>query len=155
MTAGNKKALACIASLLILLVSCGEAASPAGETPVTAAVTAAETAVLPILTVPVPLLLMIAAPLVVEDDGQLTETVSYAFLRAIARAFRPGAVRIGKSVYGRDVEVAACRNADGTIAAVLLNRAGETVRVNLRMGGKIVQNVELPAGALTTVEIGA
>ena len=44
MTAGNKKALACIASLLILLVSCGEAASPAGETPVTAAVTAAETA---------------------------------------------------------------------------------------------------------------
>ncbi len=96
-----------------------------------------------------------AAPLVVEDDGQLTETVSYAFLRAIARAFRPGAVRIGKSVYGRDVEVAACRNADGTIAAALLNRAGETVRVNLRMEGKIVQNVELPAGALTTVEIGA
>jgi len=94
-----------------------------------------------------------AAPLVVEDDGRLTETVSYAFLRAIARAFRPGAVRIGKSVYGREVETAACRNADGTIAAVLLNRAGEDVSVNLRMSGKIVQDVKLPAGTLTTVEI--
>ena len=95
-----------------------------------------------------------AAPLVVEDDGRLTETVSYAFLKAIARAFRPGAARIGKSVYGRDVEVAACRNADGTIAAVLLNRARETVSVNLRMSGKIVRDIELPAGTLTTVEIG-
>ena len=94
-----------------------------------------------------------AAPLVVEDDGKLTETVSYVFLKAIARAFRPGAVRIGKSVYGRDVEVAACRNADGTIGVVLLNRATETVSINLRMAGKIVQNVELPAGTLTTVEI--
>lgn len=95
-----------------------------------------------------------AAPLVVEDDGHLTETVCYTFLKAIARAFRPGAVRIGKSVYGRDVEVAACRNADGTIAAVMLNRAGEDVSVNLRMSGKIVQDVNLPAGTLTTVEIG-
>ena len=95
-----------------------------------------------------------AAPLVVEDDGRLTETVSYAFLKAIARAFRPGAARIGKSVYGREVEVAACRNADGTIAAVLLNRARETVSVNLRMSGKIVRDIELPAGTLTTVEIG-
>ena len=96
-----------------------------------------------------------AAPLVVEDDGRLTETVSYAFLKAIARAFRPGAVCIGKSVYGRDVEVAACRNMDGTIGVVLLNRAGETVSINLRMSGKIVQDVKLPAGTLTTVEIRA
>ena len=95
-----------------------------------------------------------AAPLVVEDDGRLTETVSYAFLKAIARAFRPGAVRIGKSVYGRNVEAAACRNADGTIAAVLLNRAGEDVSINLRMSGKIVLDLNLPAGTLTTVEIG-
>ena len=95
-----------------------------------------------------------AAPLVLEDDGSLTETASYAFLKAIARAFRPGAVRIGKSVYGREVEAAACRNADGTIGVVLLNRAGEDISVNLRMSGKIVQDVKLPAGTLTTVEIG-
>ena len=95
-----------------------------------------------------------AAPLVVEDDGALTETVCYAFLKAIARAFRPGAVRIGKSVYGRDVEAAACRNADGSIAVVLLNRAQENVCVNLRMSGRIVRDVELPAGTLTTLEIG-
>ncbi len=95
-----------------------------------------------------------AAPLVLEDDGRLTETASYAFLKAIARTFRPGAVRIGKSVYGREVEAAACRNADGTIGVVLLNRSGENISVNLRMSGKIVQDVKLPAGTLTTVEIG-
>ena len=95
-----------------------------------------------------------AAPLVVEDDGRLTETVSYAFLKAIASAFRPGAVRIGKSVYGGEVEAAACRNADGTIGVVLLNRAKADVSVNLRMSGMIVRDVELPAGTLTTVEIG-
>lgn len=95
-----------------------------------------------------------AAPLVVEDDGRLTETVSYAYLKAIARAFRPGAVRIGKSVYGGEVEAAACRNADGTIGVVLLNRAKADVSVNLRMSGMIVRDVELPAGTLTTLEIG-
>ena len=94
-----------------------------------------------------------AASLVVEDDGTLTETVSHAYLRAIARAFRPGAVRIGKSVYGRDVEAAACRNVDGSIAVVLLNRAEEDISINLRIAGKIVRDVELPAGTLTTVEI--
>ena len=88
------------------------------------------------------------------EDGTLTETVSHAYLRAIARAFRPGAVRIGKSVYGRDVEAAACRNVDGSIAVVLLNRAEEDISINLRMAGKIVRDVELPAGTLTTVEIG-
>ena len=94
-----------------------------------------------------------AASLVVEDDGTLTETVSHAFIRAIARAFRPGAVRIGKSVYGRDVEAAACRNADGAIGVVLLNQVGEKVSINLRMSGMIVRDIELPAGTLTTVEI--
>ena len=63
-------------------------------------------------------------------------------------------MRIGKSVYGREVEAAACRNADGTIGVVLLNRSGEDISVNLRMSGKIVQDVKLPAGTLTTVEIG-
>jgi len=94
-----------------------------------------------------------AAPLVKEDDGSLTETVSYAWLRTIARAFRPGCVRIGKSVFGRDVEAAACRNGDGSVAVLLLNRSGEAVSVNLRMEGKILRDVALPAGTLTSVEI--
>lgn len=94
-----------------------------------------------------------AAPLVRGDDGELIETVCYAYLRTIAAAIRPGATRIGKSVFGRDVEAAACRNIDGSIGVILLNRAGEDLSVNLRMGGKIVQDIALPAGTLTSLVV--
>ena len=95
------------------------------------------------------------APLLAEADGTFSETLCYAWLRQIAATVRPGAVRIGKSVYGRDVEAAACRNVDGTIGVLLLNRAGEDRKVNLRMGGRILQDVDLPAGTLTTLLIEA
>lgn len=91
------------------------------------------------------------APLVYEDDGSCSETVSYAYLRTIAGAFKPGAVRIGKSVYGRDVEAAACRNTDGSYGLLLLNQAGRDIAVNVRMSGRIIRNVELPAGTLTSL----
>ena len=96
-----------------------------------------------------------AAPLVLADDGTLTETVCYAYLKTIARTVRPGAVRIGKSVFGREVEVAACRNADGSYGVLLLNRAGEDLSVNLRMSGRIIQDIDLPAGTLTALTIEA
>ena len=93
-----------------------------------------------------------AASLVTDGKGGYTASLYYETVRQIARTLRPGAVRIGKSVYGRDVEAAACRNADGTIGVLLLNRAGEERTVNLRMSGRILQGVRLPAEALTTVE---
>ncbi len=91
------------------------------------------------------------APLVYEDDGTVSETLMYAYLRLIAGAFRPGAVRIGKSVYGRDVEAAACRNTDGSYGVLLLNQSPEDVKVNLRMSGRILLDVELPARTVTSV----
>lgn len=94
-----------------------------------------------------------AAPLVLGNDGEVIETVAYAFISAIADVIRPDATRIGKSVFGRDVEVAACKNADGAIGVVLLNRSESETAVNLRMSGKIIQGIELPAGTLTTLEI--
>ena len=94
-----------------------------------------------------------AAPLVLEADGTLTQTLSYAYLRAIAEVIRPGAVRIGKSVFGSAVEAAACRNADGTCGVVLLNRSQGDEVVNLRLSGKIVQGILLPAGTLTTLKM--
>ena len=93
------------------------------------------------------------APLLCEDDFSFSETVCFNYLRGIAHTVRPGAVRIGKSVYARDVEASACRNADGSIGVLLLNRAGEDQAVNLRMGGRILRDVALPAGALTTLLI--
>lgn len=96
-----------------------------------------------------------AAPLVCSDDWRCTETLSYAYIRTIAEAVRPGAVRIGKSVYGRDVEAAACRNTDGSVAVILLNRAQSDIAVNIRMSGRIICDVSLPAGTLTTVRMDA
>ena len=94
-----------------------------------------------------------AAPLICEDDFTFSEALCYHYLKAIARTLRPGAVRIGKSVFGRDVEAAACRNPDGSVGVLLLNRAGEDRRVNLRLSGYILRDVVLPAGALTTLAI--
>lgn len=91
------------------------------------------------------------APLVCEDDGTVTETLMYTYLRLIAGAVRPGAVRIGKSVYGRDVEAAACRNTDGTYGLLLLNESSEEISVNVRMNGSILLDVALPPMALTTL----
>ncbi len=93
------------------------------------------------------------APLVCEEDGSLRTTIMYEYLRLVALAFRPGAVRMGKSVFGRDVEAAACRNADGSYGLLLLNQAKETVNVNIRMGGKILREVSLPGESLTAVNM--
>ncbi len=95
------------------------------------------------------------APLVYEADGTFSETIAYAYIRAIAETVRPGAVRIGKSVFGRDVEAAACRNVDGTVGVVLLNRAERELKVNVRMSGSILLDVALPAQTLTCLRIGA
>lgn len=95
------------------------------------------------------------APLVYENDGTLGVSLCYEYLRQIAGVMKPGAARIGKSVFGRDVEVAACRNADGTVGVLLLNRSAQDRAINLRMGGRIVRDIALPAGALTTLLIDA
>lgn len=92
-----------------------------------------------------------AAPLVFEEDGSFSETVTYQYLQLIAGAFRPGAVRIGKSVYGRDVEAAACRNIDGTYGLILLNQSESDISVNIRMSGWIILDVKLPARTLSSL----
>ena len=94
-----------------------------------------------------------AASLVADESGGYSATLLYEYTRQVARTVRPGAVRIGKSVYGRDVEAAACRNADGSYGLLLLNRSGKEVSINLRMSGRIIQGIRLPAEALTTVEL--
>ena len=94
-----------------------------------------------------------AAPVVLEDDGTFTRTPTYDYLHAISRVIRAGAVRLGCSVYGRDIEAVSVRNTDGTIGIVLQNYASEEVRLNIRMDGFIIRKAAVPAGALSTLEI--
>ncbi|MCH5353167.1 MAG: glycoside hydrolase [Acutalibacter sp.] len=91
-----------------------------------------------------------AAPLVYEEDGTFSRTPSYEYIKLIAKTLRPGSLRMGCSVYGREVEAAAVKNEDGTVGVVLLNRAEEDITVNLRISGKLVE-VPLNAESLSAV----
>ncbi|MBQ3425306.1 MAG: glycoside hydrolase [Clostridia bacterium] len=94
-----------------------------------------------------------AAPLICREDLTVRRTLTYAWLETIAEAVRPGAVRIGKSVYTEELEVAACKNTDGSLSVVLLNRMKDEAKVNLRLAGRILRDVCLPAGTLTSLII--
>lgn len=92
------------------------------------------------------------APLVYEEDGSYTVTPSYEYLKLIAHTLRPGSVRVGSSVYGRDLDAAAVRNPDGSIGVVILNHSGQEIAVNLRVGGSLTE-VVLPGESLSAVTI--
>lgn len=92
-----------------------------------------------------------AAPLVYEEDGSFTKTVSYEYLKLIAKAVRPGAVRIGVSRYCSQAEAAAVRNTDGVISAILLNRTDRELPVVFRMKGQLCSTTLAPM-SLTSVE---
>lgn len=94
-----------------------------------------------------------AAPIVAEDDGSYSLTITYQYLREIAQTIRPHAMIVGSSSYSRDVEVVAARNIDGTLGVVLLNQSDHDINVNIRMSGMLFADVPLPARALSTVLI--
>lgn len=94
-----------------------------------------------------------SAPLIFEENGSFSETVSYLYLNEIAKAVYAGAVRLGKSVWNRDVEVTACRNPDQSVSVLILNQAQKDLAVNLRISGFILQNVLLPARALSVIRL--
>lgn len=92
-----------------------------------------------------------AAPLVAEEDGSYTKTVSYEYILEIAKTVRQGAVRIGSSVYSTQVEVTAVRNEDGSIGIILLN-GQEPVDIFIRLNGWIM-DVHLPQNSLNSIII--
>lgn len=91
-----------------------------------------------------------AAPMIAEKDGSYTCTVSYAYIRQIARTILPGSRRMGISVYGQDVEAAAVKNPDGTVGLALLNRQKRQLPVALRLQGYLYE-ITLPGETLSTV----
>ena len=93
-----------------------------------------------------------AAPIVAEDDGTYTKTVSYYYICEIAKAVQPGAKRIGISTYGHHIEAAAVKNADGSIGVILLNQEKKKVPAAIRVNGCLCQ-IELPEETLSTVLI--
>lgn len=74
---------------------------------------------------------------------------SWHYIAHFSRFLRPGAVRVGCSRWTSDVEAVAARNADGSFAAVLLNRTDRALRPQLRFRG-LLAPVELPAHSIAT-----
>lgn len=91
-----------------------------------------------------------AAPLVYEEDGSFARTPSYEYLRLIANTLRPGATRLGCSVFGREVDAAAVKNEDGSTGVVILNHEAKEITVNLRMNGTLTE-ITLPGETLVAI----
>lgn len=94
-----------------------------------------------------------SAPLIYEGGDRYTELPAYRAIRLIARTIRSGAVRIGKSTYCREIEMAAALNPDGSIGVVLLNNSMSDQTANIRIAGKIVRDITLPAESLNAITI--
>lgn len=80
-----------------------------------------------------------AAPLIAEG-GSYRKTLSYHYIRQFAQSMRPEAVRIGTSVFGKAVEVAAVKR---SVGLVLLNDGKEDVTVAVRLDGHLCETVHL------------
>lgn len=89
------------------------------------------------------------APMIAEEDGGFTRTISFEYIRQIAQAVQPGAQRIGSSIYSHNVEGTAVRNPDGTIGILLLNQQKKPMPVALRIQGHLCE-MQLPEETLST-----
>lgn len=73
------------------------------------------------------------APVIVDTrTGQAAFQSSYYYIGHFSRFVRPGARRIGCTRYTDRLEACAFRNADGTVAVVVLNRTDEPIPFTLR-----------------------
>lgn len=91
-----------------------------------------------------------AAPLQTDESGRrVAASPTWAFIAHFSRFLRPGAVLLGLSKWTPDLDAAAARNADGTFAAVLLNRTDRPLRPRLRFRG-LLAPVELPPHSIAT-----
>lgn len=77
------------------------------------------------------------APMMYDTEkGVLHKKLSLDYIGHFSKAIKPGAVRIGVSCFGREIEATAARNPDGSIAAVLLNTMDREISAFLRIEGK-------------------
>ncbi len=90
------------------------------------------------------------APLHASDDGDLIYTPSYAYLGHFARYIRPQARRIGATSSRSTLQTVAFRNADGSLAIVVMNGTERGQRYRLAVDGKETM-VDIPAHAIQTV----
>jgi glucosylceramidase len=90
------------------------------------------------------------APLHASDDGQLVFTPIYTAIGHFSRYIRPKARRVSAATSRSVLDATAFRNADGSLAVVVMNRSDEPQRYRLFVDRKEV-SVEIPARGIQTV----
>jgi glucosylceramidase len=84
-----------------------------------------------------------------SDDGQLITTPSYAYMGHFTRYIRPKARRVSATASRSTLDATAFRNADGSLAVVVMNRGDQAQRYRLIVDGFEVA-VDIPAHAIQT-----
>jgi glucosylceramidase len=90
------------------------------------------------------------APLHAGSDGQLVFTPIYTAIGHFSRYIRPRAHRVSAATSRSTLAATAFRNADGTLAVVVMNRSDAPQRYRLFIDRREVA-VEIPARAFQTV----
>lgn len=91
-----------------------------------------------------------SAPIIADTrTGELLYQSSYYYIGHFARFIGPGARRISCRVSAGDLEVTAFRNADGSLAVVILNRTEAEIAFTLALGDQNLACVS-PARSIQT-----
>lgn len=96
-----------------------------------------------------------SAPIIADTRvGEVRFQASYYYLGHFSRFIRPEARRVLSAVSSDDLEALACKNPDGTLAVVVLNRTEQTIPFTLRTRGEAFRT-ESPRRSILTMTIKA
>ena len=95
------------------------------------------------------------APMMYDrKSGKLYRKLSLDYIGHFSRYMKPGSRRIGTSTYAAELETAAVKNPDGSIATVILNRTGKAVDFFLQLKDTCYP-LHLDEGAILTAVLEA
>lgn len=93
-----------------------------------------------------------SAPILADiEKGEIHYQSSYPYLGHFSRFIRPGATRILTSTTRDELETLACRNPDGEIVVVVLNRSELQLPFSLRLGEHALSLLASPRSIQTLV----
>lgn len=90
------------------------------------------------------------APIMLRKEGGFVINPSYYAIGHFSRYIRPGAVRLGASIYHNSLESAVFRNQDGSTVAVIFSKASQTLPVWITEDGKSGYTAQIEPGTLNT-----
>ncbi len=91
------------------------------------------------------------APIICDTKmGEFKKRLTFDYIGHFSKYIKPGAKRIAYTKYTDTLDVTAAKNADGTVAVVIVNRVSEPQKAVFRLNGQKAE-VKLEADSITTV----